>query len=373
MKQKRLLIIGDFISGSGLTEFIFNMFSHFDSTKYKIQCVGYGNDFKGESTQKCKRLNWQLDRVIPVTKNPIEHIKWWKKFFKKNNFDIIYFNYSSSWNYFPIKIAKKNTTATIVCHSHNSYYSHKFNNKVLMLALNMLNNRGKRILNKYVDIKLATSKDAARWMFNTVNNINIIDNGIELKNFKFDKRARKELRDKLSVSENKKIIGFAGAFVERKNPIFALHIFSKYFQSNSDVVLLMIGKGPLNKKIKETAIELGILKQIKFIPYTDQLNKWYSAMDVLIFPSLYEGFGLVPLEAQVSNLPVLASNKIAPQVFATENIKSISTFNEDEWVKNLSEIQFKQNEERELFIESLDKFDVKSQALKVSKILESIG
>ena len=71
MKQKRLLIIGDFISGSGLTEFIFNMFSHFDSTKYKIQCVGYGNDFKGESTQKniqkqklkVQKLHQRMDNI----------------------------------------------------------------------------------------------------------------------------------------------------------------------------------------------------------------------------------------------------------------------------------------------------------------------
>ena len=114
--KKNLLVVGDFISGSGLTEAIFNIFSHFETEKYNIQCVGYGIDLKGEATEKCKELKWELKRVIPVTKQPIKHINWWKKFFKINNFDIIYFNYSSSWNYFPIKYAKRYTTALIVCH-----------------------------------------------------------------------------------------------------------------------------------------------------------------------------------------------------------------------------------------------------------------
>ena len=148
MKPKKLLVVGDFISGSGLTQFIFNMFPHFDTNKFNIQCVGYGIDPKDETKKKCEELGWQLDRVIPITKKPLHHIRWWKKFLKENHFDIIYFNYSSSWNYFPIQYAKRYTNAKIVCHSHNSYYSHVFSNRILMSILDGLNNRGKRIFNK---------------------------------------------------------------------------------------------------------------------------------------------------------------------------------------------------------------------------------
>ena len=112
-------------------------------------------------------------------------------------------------------------------------------------------------------------------------------------------------------------------------------------------------------------------KKVKFISYTDKLNKWYSAMDVLLFPSLYEGFGLVPLEAQVSNLPVLASDKVASEVFITKNINKIKGFNKEDWVRNLEEAEFKTNNARLKMNSSLNKFDVKKQATQISKLIEN--
>lgn len=368
--KKNLLVVGDFISGSGLTEAIFNIFSHFETEKYNIQCVGYGIDLKGEATEKCKELKWELKRVIPVTKQPIKHINWWKKFFKINNFDIIYFNYSSSWNYFPIKYAKRYTTALIVCHSHNNYYSHVFNNKVLMKLLNKVNSRGKKILNKDADIKIATSTDAAKWMFNTLKDVTIINNGIELEKFKFDKDIRKTLREKLGISSNEKLIGFVGAFAPRKNPLFLVQLFADYHAKHADSRLLLIGKGPLEKKIKYTIAKLGITNSVSFISYTNKVNKWYSAMDLLIFPSLYEGFGLVPLEAQVSNLPVLASSNVAPQVFCTQSIKKIEGFSKEDWNNVLNNMKFKKINERERIDPALKKFDVSTQVSSISNLLD---
>lgn len=368
--KKNLLVVGDFISGSGLTEAIFNIFSHFETEKYNIQCVGYGIDLKGEATEKCKELKWELKRVIPVTKQPIKHINWWKKFFKINNFDIIYFNYSSSWNYFPIKYAKRYTTALIVCHSHSNYYSHVFNNKVLMKLLNKVNSRGKKILNKDADIKIATSTDAAKWMFNTLKDVTIINNGIELEKFKFDKDIRKTLREKLGISSNEKLIGFVGAFAPRKNPLFLVQLFADYHAKHADSRLLLIGKGPLEKKIKYTIAKLGITNSVSFISYTNKVNKWYSAMDLLIFPSLYEGFGLVPLEAQVSNLPVLASSNVAPQVFCTQSIKKIEGFSKEDWNNVLNNMKFKKINERERIDPALKKFDVSTQVSSISNLLD---
>ena len=371
MKPKKLLVVGDFISGSGLTQFIFNMFPHFDTNKFNIQCVGYGIDPKDKTKKKCEELGWQLDRVIPITKKPLHHIRWWKKFFKENHFDIIYFNYSSSWNYFPIQYAKRYTNAKIVCHSHNSYYSHVFSNRILMSILDGLNNRGKRIFNKDADVKIATSEDSALWMFNTLKDVTVVDNGIELNDFKFDNIARKKLRNKLKISSSEKLIGFAGVLQERKNPIFALQVFAKYLKKEPNSTLLIIGKGPLKDRINQLVSILGIEEKVKFISYTSNLNKLYSAMDILIFPSLYEGFGLVPLEAQVSNLLVLASNKVAPQVFVTENIKKIDNFDKKNWVQILEKSKCKTNNERAILNSLLYKFDVEKQAAQISSLLES--
>lgn len=370
MNPKKLLIVGDFISGSGLTQFIFNVFSNFDKNDYHIQCIGYGIDKKREINNRCKINGWQLDRVIPVTKNPLKHILWWRKFFKENDFDFVYFNYSSSWNYMPIKLARRYTHAKIVCHSHNSYYSHTFNNNFLMKILDTLNDRGKIIFNKDSDIKIATSEDAAIWMFDTLKEVSVINNGLDLKKYRFDEKARAILRKQLDVSSDEKLVGFAGVLQERKNSMLVLDIFAQYVHTYPNSTLLMIGSGPLKEKIEKRARYLNINKKLKLIDYTDKLNKWYSAMDILIFPSLYEGFGLVPLEAQVSNLPILASEYVAPQVFATENIQRIIGLNREKWVQILENTKLKNEDERKKIDVRLKKFDIKNQAREIINILE---
>ena len=161
-----------------------------------------------------------------------------------------------------------------------------------------------------------------------------------------------------------------GAFVPRKNPLFLVQLFADYHAKHADSRLLLIGKGPLEKKIKYTIAKLGITNSVSFISYTNKVNKWYSAMDLLIFPSLYEGFGLVPLEAQVSNLPVLASSNVAPQVFCTQSIKKIEGFSKKDWNNVLNNMKFKKMNERERIDPALKKFDVSTQVSSISNLLD---
>lgn len=373
--KKNLLVVGDFISGSGLTEAIFNIFSHFETEKYNIQCVGYGIDLKGEATEKCKELKWELKRVIPVTKQPIKHINWWKKFFKINNFDIIYFNYSSSWNFLPVYFAKKLTDAKIVIHSHNTYYSHEFKSQILMKILGFLNILGKKIFIKFSDLKLATSFAAADWMFLKRNRfqVNIINNGIDVSDFLYNENYRKKLRKNNHITNNQFVIGFVGALQSRKNPILALKIIKKFLEFYPDTIFVMIGKGKLKNKVKKTIHDLKLDNDVLLIPYSNEVNKWYSAMDALIFPSKYEGFGLVPLEAQISNVKVLVSPGIPNSLYLSNNIEKVANWNIDDWVKKLITIRKKYvNFDRKHLDDNLKKIDIKYQNKKISNLLDSL-
>ena len=240
-----------------------------------------------------------------------------------------------------------------------------------MKLLDRLNSKGKKVFDKDADLKLATSKDAALWMFATLKGVVIVNNGIELDRYKFDKVARKKLRASLDIATDEKLIGFAGVLREQKNPLFAIKIFANYLQKNPKSTLLIIGRGPLKNEIKKTVKGLKLSKKVKFIEYTSELNKWYSAMDILLFPSLHEGFGLVPLEAQVSNLQILASNNIASRVFVTKNINKISNFEEGSWNKALKNLKVKTEEQRNELNPLLEEFDVKRQVAKISNLLES--
>lgn len=367
--KKNILVVGDFITGSGLTSFIFNVFDNF-SNDYKISAVGYGLDGTDKIEKKCQKKDWNFCRVIPVTKNPIKHWLWWKRFFKNTRYDIIYFNYSSAWNYLPLKYAVKYQKATVVSHSHSNYFSHTFKLNFLMNLLKWLNKHGQKIFNLYSNVKIATSKDAAIWMFNTINKVHIINNGIRISKFRYDSIYRNELRKKYGVKKNEKLIGFVGVMQLRKNPIFALRIFYKFHLKNPNSKFVMIGKGPIKDEVIERIKQYNLKNKVILIDYSSKTNKWYSAMDALVFPSRYEGFGLVALEAQVSNLPVLASNNVPETVFVTQSIRKESLNNTvDDWVIELENML--NNENNRCYInKKILNFDAKIQAEKIKNVLK---
>ena len=367
--MKKVLIVGDFITGSGLTQVIFNVFGQFSPEKYKIEVVGYGSDPEKRTDKKCKKLGWTIYRVIPVTKSPIKHWKWWKQFFKTHSYDITYFNYSSSWNYLPLVYAKRyGNVKEIICHSHNSYFSHKFNNKLLMTCLIKLNNHGKKIFNHYSDKKIATSKEAAMWMFNEYKDVFISINGIDIPKFIFSRKNRKKIRLKLNINNNTKLIGFVGVLQKRKNPLFALSIFAKYHKFNTNSKLLMLGKGPLKEQINRTIKELGIQDSVIQYDFISNINEWYSAMDALLFPSMYEGLSLVALESQISNLQVLASDSNVDDIFATHNIKKICGWNVDIWTANLKD-SLSHSKSRDYLDESIKRFSIITQSKEIENLI----
>lgn len=367
--MKKILVVGDFLSGSGLTQVIFNIFSRFPKEEYKIEAVGYATDTSNFIDEKCAKEGWQFKRVIPVTKNPVEHWRWWEHFFKSHSYDIAYFNYSSSWNYLPIVYAKRyGHVQELVCHSHNSYFSHTFSNKFLMKLLVAVNNHGKNVFNKYADKKVATSKEAAEWMFGESQDVFISINGIDLQKFKFSVDYRQTIRKKLQLNTNEKLVGFVGVLQNRKNPLLALDIFAKYHKLNPNSKFLMLGKGPLKDKINEEIKRLKITDDVFQFNFIPDVYKWYSAMDALLFPSMYEGLSLVAIESQISNLQILASDSNVEEIFATDNIKKINGLNSSDWLIELKQV-LAQDKDRNYFDSRLDKFSVETQAKKIKQLL----
>ena len=368
--MKRILVVGDFISGSGLTQVIFNVFSHLPSDDCSITAVGYGKDPTSFTDNKCRKLGWKLYRVIPVTKNPVKHWKWWKRFFLSQQFDVVYFNYSSSWNYLPVVYAKKYNNAKIICHSHNSYFSHTFSNKIMMNALVKLNNHGKHIFDEFADIKIATSSEAGKWMFgNKAQNIHIITNGIDLDKFRYSSKKRNEIRKKLGLSIDQKLIGFVGVLQKRKNPLFTIDVFADYHRLNENSKLIMLGKGPLKSVIRNKIHDLNLDNDVILYDFIADIYNWYSAMDAMLFTSEYEGFGLVAVEAQISNLPVLASDTNIDKIFATNNIYKIDGLNTKDWVKKLDSV-LNNPLDRNGIDSKLQDFSVGRQAASIYQLIQ---
>ncbi len=121
------------------------------------------------------------------------------------------------------------------------------------------------------------------------------------------------MRECLNIGD-KFVVGHIGAFVNQKNHVFLIDIFSELLKREPESVLLLAGDGPLLEDIKEKAKALGIYDNVLFLGKRNDVHKLYQAMDVFVLPSLYEGLPMVGVEAQCAGLPTLFSSEITTEV-----------------------------------------------------------
>ncbi len=137
----------------------------------------------------------------------------------------------------------------------------------------------------------------------------VFKNGIVLEKYIFSEEERKDLRKKYNL-ENTFVLLHIGRMEPEKNHMLLLKIFKKYTEYEDMARLLLIGNGTLEENIFNYAVELGIYEKIVHVPYTQETGKYYSAADIFILPSLYEGQSLVLLEALANGLPRIASDGV---------------------------------------------------------------
>ncbi|MCL1940081.1 MAG: glycosyltransferase [Desulfovibrionaceae bacterium] len=147
----------------------------------------------------------------------------------------------------------------------------------------------------------------------------VLPNATDGKAYAFHEEARNRICQDLGLEESCFVVGHVGRFVYPKNHDFLLDIFAAIKRRRPDSVLLLIGEGPLQVRLEEKARRLRVFDAVKFLGMRDDIGAWYSAMDVLILPSFYEGMPMVAVEAQANGLRCLLSNNITTEALLTEN------------------------------------------------------
>lgn len=129
-----------------------------------------------------------------------------------------------------------------------------------------------------------------------------------------------------------------GGSINKKNHAFLLDVFKAYSCKNGNSVLLLVGKGELEPAIKEKASELGILDRIIFTGVRSDVPALLSAMDVFVFPSLYEGMPNTVIEAQATGLPCLIADTITREADITGLVHYLPLDSADAWASYIANL-----------------------------------
>ncbi len=203
--------------------------------------------------------------------------------------------------YFCLRTAYKCNVPVRIAHSHNNETVHDA--KYLL----------KRIMQKiypiYATDLFACSKEAGKYLFHSKKFI-VLNNAIDSSKFIADNAVRNDIKKELNL-ENKIVVGHVGRFHSQKNHSFVLDVFSEFKKKHDNAVLILVGSGELEKQIREKISDLGLKDSVMLLGNRKDMNRIYQAMDIFILPSLFEGLGIVAIEAQASGIPVIASDGVS--------------------------------------------------------------
>ena len=138
--------------------------------------------------------------------------------------------------------------------------------------------------------------------------INVVPNGININNFAGIERDY-EFRRQYAM-DNEKIILYVGRLVYEKGIQNLISAMPKILNGYHDSKLIIAGKGGMLDELKAQANSMGLGDKVYFTGYLNakQVQKMYKCADVAVFPSTYEPFGIVALEAMLAGVPTVVSD-----------------------------------------------------------------
>ena len=322
-------IMGKWLGG-GVEAVVMNYYRHIDRNKIQFDFI-CDSDSTDIPYDEIKKLGGRVI-LVPPYQQIFKYIKELKKIFQENRYQIVH-SHINTLSVFPLYAAKKSGIPVRIAHSHSTTNKREKKKNLMKQLL--------RVFSKvYATDYMCCSEHAGRWLFGDKEydkgNVYLLNNAIDIEKFKYDEKLRRKKRKELEIDDDTLVIGHIGRFVEQKNHRFLIDIFNEIHQKNKNSILLLVGQGPLMKEIKDKVEKLNLSRCVKFLGQRNDVNQLYNAMDVFLFPSLYEGLGMVLIEAQVNGLPCLASSEV-PQTAKITNIIDFIDLKEDRsiWVEKI--------------------------------------
>lgn len=336
----------------GIESFLLNIYKRIDKKNIQFDFIEYGYENRTFDKDFLK-YGARIFKISNRSKNPLKAYNELRKIIKNNKYDVVHIHKNSLCDISAIKLCTKLKVPTIIIHSHNSSRDNKLVRIIHKINLKFIN------LNNYT--KFACSKKAGEWLFgNDCKDFTIVNNGIELNNFIYDKKIREEIRKKYNIEENY-VIGNIGRLSQQKNPKFLLKVLSEVVKFNNKIKLLWVGDGELRKELENYIVELDIKENVILTGRVENPQDYYQAMDLFVMPSFYEGFPIAAIEAQASDLTCLLSENITCEANILDDMTFLPINNEKIWIETILDKSKNEKVRKNVFEEIKKKgFDIKN-------------
>ena len=343
MAPIRVLQVATIMNRGGLETMLMNYYRKLDKDKIQFDFIVHREE-RGDYDDEIEKMGGKIYRMPAI--RPGNYRKYFKRldeFFKQHTEYKVVHSHINENSGFIAKYAKKYNVPCRISHSHQSDLKIDYKYPFRLY--------GRMYLKDSTDF-FACGERAGKWLFGYRENITILNNAVDTEQFKYNEEIRNNIRKELNI-ENKLVIGHVGRFQPQKNHTFLVETFNEIYKKNNNAILLLIGTGELCKEIEKKVELLGLTSAVKFLGLRTDISDLMQAMDIFLFPSLFEGLPVVLVEAQASGLPCITSTGVTEESNITENITFID-LKEDAtlWAEKILNTNINKKDTREILIKN---------------------
>lgn len=250
--------------------------------------------------------------------------KWYvplslKIMLRKEQPDAIHFNSQMAYCFAPIRKHLSSIKLLYTCHSAVQKY---FSSQEERAVRQLIQNPGLRLIALHEDMKRELNQRFGK------DDTVVIRNGVDIDSFRENRCSREEKRGSIGIAKDAFVVGHIGRFSKVKNHAFLLDVFRKIDKKRENAHLLLIGNGELQEEITEMIRQHNMEDRVTILSHRTDIPELLRTMDVMVFPSFYEGLSVTLVEAQASGLKCVVSDSINPANFLSEKTIPVS-LNED--------------------------------------------
>lgn len=328
--MKRVCILCETWETGGVESFICNVLKRVDTSRLQIDIV-VAQLKSSIFTERLEKVGIAFYELSGKPRNMPENRRRFVELLNERHWDVVYLNAFQGLALYYLHLAKKAGIPVRIAHSHNTALRKSRTQRLKL----QIHNIARAIYTGDATELWACSGAAAEFLFSKSEleekGYRFIPNGINTERFRFNPTVRETIRKELGFEE-KLVIGNIGRLCYQKNQDFLLDVFAEVVKRNPESRLLLIGEGEDHPLLEQKAKGLGIADKVLFYGLTETPEQLLWAMDVYVFPSRFEGLGIVAIEAQAAGLPVIASEYVPGEARISPLFEEMSlTAGADQW------------------------------------------
>jgi glycosyltransferase involved in cell wall biosynthesis len=306
-KRKILHVVGRMNRG-GVETWLMNVMRNLDREQFETHFLVH-RAAEGEFDREILRLGGQIHRGASP-RNLLQYATNFDRIVKSNRgFDVVH-SHVYWFSGFVMRLSYEAGIPVRIAHSHTTASGPAWH-----LPRKIYEKLMRQWIRRYATHRVGMSRQAGIALFGEDENyaFQLLRHGMDFA--PFDKvQPAAAAKSALGIAPQRKVIGQVGRFTRVKNHDFTVEVFAKTVADGTDAHLLLVGDGELLPSIRAQINSRGLAGRCTLTGIQPNVIPYFSAMDVFLMPSRWEGLGLVALEAQAAGVPVIASTGVPADV-----------------------------------------------------------